>query len=205
MMGRMRTTRVLQRAYVTMFTVYRLVFIILPVIILSSPSAYLLADEQTATFRVYGLFQPDRVDDLRQLIADKLPELAVMKIDYEHATAEFRFDPITTLRNAKPEQYRERLDGLLRPASSGAFSLLPLSSVPTEQWQRIEIEIAGLDCKACSAAAYDAVAKLDGVERATASFRERRLVAWVDPTKIDRAKLIEALLKKRVDVPMPSK
>ena len=45
-------------------------------------------------------------------------------------------------------------------------------------------------------AAYEAVANIDGVEQATASFKDGRVTALIDPTKTDRAKLEDALKKK---------
>ena len=162
-----------------------------------------VAAEQMATFRLLGLFQPDRSEDFREIISSKIPDLAVTKIDYDLGIVELKFDPDKLLNKAKPEQYLERLENLIRQASYGTFSLIPLSKTNPEKVEKIEIKIAGLDCKACSFAAYDAVAKLDGVERATVSFKEGRLFAWIDPMKIDRDKLVDALLKKRVEVPKP--
>jgi hypothetical protein len=162
------------------------------------------AAEQTATFRVFGLFQPDRAADLRELITSKISGVVIKTIDYEKATVVLAFDPEKALNKAKPEQYLERLDNLVRPASNGTFSLLPDFKIQTGQLQRIEIMVAGLDCKACGFAAYEVVAKIDGVERATVSFREGRLLAWVDPSRVDKAALVKALVQKRVEVKMPS-
>ena len=49
-------------------------------------------------------------------------------------------------------------------------------------------------------AAYEAVYKLDGVERATASFREGRVTALIDPSKTDRKALEDALKKRGVSL-----
>ena len=54
----------------------------------------------------------------------------------------------------------------------------------------------GLDCKACSFAVYEMVYRLKGVEQATASFKEGKLTALIDPEKIDRSE-IEMTLKQR--------
>jgi len=162
-----------------------------------------VANEQMATFRLLGLFQPDRSEDFREIISSKIPDLVVIKIDYDQGIVELKFDPDSLLNKAKPAQYLERLENLLRQASNGTFSLLPLSKTNPAKLEKIEIRIAGLDCKACGFAAYEAVAKLDGVERATVSFKEGRLLAWVDPMKINRAMLVDALQKKRVDVLKP--
>ena len=60
----------------------------------------------------------------------------------------------------------------------------------------VEIPVVGLDCKACCLAAYEAIYKLEGVERATASFKDGLVTAWIDSEKTDRTKL-EAALKQR--------
>ncbi len=74
----------------------------------------------------------------------------------------------------------------------------PRRTVPRDKLTRVVIPIAGLDCKACGLAAYEAVAKIDGVEQAAASFREGRLTALIDPAKTNREQLEDALKKKQV-------
>ena len=119
-----------------------------------------------------------------------------MSIDFKNAEATFEYDPAKAFPGTKPEQVIQQLDNLLKSASNHTFGIKPLRSVPLEKLQLIEIPVAGLDCKACCLAAYEAIYKLEGVERATASFREGRVTALIDPEKTDRAKL-EAALKKR--------
>src|SRR5262249_16441621 len=94
----------------------------------------------------------------------------------------------------------QRFENLLRTASGHTFAIKPLRTIPLDKLQLIEIPVAGLDCKACSLAAYEAIYKLEGVERATASFREGRVTALIDPTKTDRTKLEAALKKRGVEV-----
>jgi copper chaperone CopZ len=65
------------------------------------------------------------------------------------------------------------------------------------------IPAAGLDCKACCLAAYEAVAAIDGVEQATASFKEGKITALIDPARTDPAKLEDALRKKGVSLGKP--
>ncbi|MBL8826593.1 MAG: hypothetical protein JNM18_06370 [Planctomycetaceae bacterium] len=168
--------------------------------LLPSPAG---AEMQVTTYRVLGLFQPDRVEDLKQLFAESVTDVKLLNVDYERSEATFEFDGEKFSITKKPEQILDRLDNLIRQSSSGAFSIRPVSTVSPEKLKVVEITILGLDCKACSLGAYEAIAKLDGVERATASFKERRLVAWIDESKINREKLIEELKKRRVDVPSP--
>jgi copper chaperone CopZ len=101
---------------------------------------------------------------------------------------------------AKPEQYVERLDQKLRQTSQGTFGAKPPSTLPREKLQFLEIGVLGLDCHACSLAAYEAVAKLPGVEQATASFRDGLVTAWIDPAQTSREKLEEALKQKGAEL-----
>ena len=70
-----------------------------------------------------------------------------------------------------------------------------MSTTPREQLQRVEIPIAILDCRACCLAAYESISKIEGVTQATASFKEHRLTALIDPAKTNQAALEEALKK----------
>jgi len=160
------------------------------------------ARADTIKYQVTGLFMKDREQDLREAVA-KIPQVKLVSIDFKNAEAAFEYDSAKVFPGAKPEQVIQRFDNLLRTASNHTFGIKPLRSVPMEKLRLIEIPVAGLDCKACSLAAYEAVAKLDGVERATASFREGRVTALVDPEKTDRAKLETALKKLGVQVKSP--
>lgn len=159
-------------------------------------------DSQVHTYRVTGLFSPDRQDDLRALLAN-WPEVMLDKLDYERAEARFRFVPATALPGAKPDKYLEQFQNKLRMLSNGTFGVRPVCTLPREKLRFIEITVAGLDCKACTLAAYEAVAKLDGVEQANASFRTGLVTAWIDPEKTDRAKLEAALQQKGVTLQSP--
>lgn len=159
-------------------------------------------DPQPVRYRVTGLFSPDRPDDLRAVMK-KLPDVTLVRIDYDRGEASFTYDPAVVFKDARPEQIPERFDKLLRSVSSSTFGIRPLGTVPRDKLQRIEIPVVGLDCKGCSFAAYEAVYKVDGVEQATASFHDGLVTAWIDPTKTDRATLEAALKKKRVQLPAP--
>jgi copper chaperone CopZ len=166
------------------------------------------ADETTPTyptrFRVTGLFQPDREDDLRTIF-EKLPELRLVAIDFEKAEATVEYDPKSAFPGAKPEQVTERLDQKVRSASNSTFGIRPLSAVPRDKLVKIEIPVLGLDCKACSFAAYKAVAEIEGVEQARASFKDGRVTAWIDESKTSRAALEQSLKQREVIVnPPPS-
>ena len=101
-------------------------------------------------------------------------------------------------KGVKPDKIVESFDQKVRAASNYTLGIQPLCPTPREQLTRIEIPVVGLDCKACCLAAYEAIFKIDGVAQATASFKEGRITALIDPAKTDRAALEAALKKKNV-------
>jgi copper chaperone CopZ len=145
--------------------------------------------------QITGLFSTDREPDLREAVA-KIPDIKLVSIDFQKAEATFEYDPPKAFPKMKPDQVMQKLDGLVKAASSHTFGVKPLRTMPREKLKWIEIPVAGLDCKACCLAAYEAIYKLDGVEQATASFRAGLVTALIDPAKTDRAKL-EVALKQR--------
>lgn len=153
------------------------------------------AGTQQITHRVTGLFSPDREADLRATL-EKLPGIELVSLDFDHAEATFAYDPAKAFPDTKPDKVTERFDQQLKAASNRTFGIQALCTVPHEKLARIEIPVAGLDCKACCLAAYEIMAKEEGVEQATASFKEGRITALIDPSKTARDKL-EAVLKKR--------
>jgi copper chaperone CopZ len=160
------------------------------------------AQPQAVTHRITGLFWPDREADLRVTL-EKLPGVELVSVDFDYAEATFRYDPAVAFAGTKLDDIAKRFDEKIRAASNGTFGVKPLSGTPHDKLTRVEIPVVGLDCRACSLAAYEAVAKLDGVEQATANFREGRVTALIDPTKTDRAKLETALKEKRIEVKQP--
>ncbi len=148
--------------------------------------------------RVTGLFMKERVDDLRQLFEERIPEVRLVSVDFDQAEAVFEYDPDKVLNRPKPEQIVERLDSLVRTQSYSTFGIRGPLAKSREQLKRVEIPIRGLDCKGCCFGAYEAIYRLDGVEQATASFRDGLVVAWIDPDKMDQAKLEMALKQRNV-------
>ena len=152
--------------------------------------------------QITGLFSADRVQDLKEVFA-KLPNIKLLKVDFENAEATVEYDPAKAFPGAKPEQIVEQFDNQLRGVSSSTFGVKPLRSIDKEKLKLIEIPVVGLDCKACCLAAYESVYKLKGVERATASFKEGRVTALVNPEMIDRVELEMALKQKGVQLSTP--
>ena len=149
--------------------------------------------------QVTGLFSRDRVDDLRQLFA-KLPQFKLIEIDFDKAEITVGYDAEKEFAGATSEQVIERFDNLVRQASNHTFGIKPLCTLPNERLSFIEIGIVGLDCKACCLGAYEAIYRLPGVERATASFKERRVTATIDPEKTSRTELETALKQRGVQL-----
>lgn len=169
-----------------------LAFLLVPILLQADPAEH--------TFRILGLFDPDRENDLRQVVAT-LEGMEMARVDYDTGEATFRFDVTERFRGAKnPEQLVKAFNQMLRQASRGSFEALPRSEFPKEKWKQVKIPIAGHDCRGCSYGAYLAVYKVAGVERATASFHEGFVTVWIDPAKIDRAALEKALAEKKVTV-----
>ena len=161
--------------------------------------------------RIFGLSDPGRELDLREQLK-AVPEVELVAIDLETDEAIFRYDETKLLPDAKkpptPEAIAKRLDELVKTASKNpvsghvTFSLKPLSSVPKDQLQKIEIQLGLPDCKGCRYTAYLACAKLDGVENVIV--RETSLVtAWVQSSMITRDALIDALKKVRIGLSSP--
>lgn len=159
--------------------------------------ATVAAEPPTTTVRITGLFAPDREKDLRELFA-KWPEFQIVRIDFEFAEVELRFDAEKVFPKTKPAERLAKLDDKVRDASIGTFGVKPLSSVPRDKLTQIEIAVVGQDCKACCLGVYEVIAKIDGVEQATASFKDGRITARIDPAKTDKSKLTAALKARGV-------
>jgi copper chaperone CopZ len=164
--------------------------------------ALLSSEAQPVKYRVTGLFNREREADL-QAAVKKLPDVAVADIDLEHGEATFSYDPAKLFPKVQPKDIVERFDNLLKSASGQTFGIKPLSTTPKDKLVRIEIPVLGLDCKGCCLAAYDSIAKIDGVEQATASFKDGLMTALIDPDKTNRAALEEALKKRGVTLKTP--
>ena len=160
------------------------------------------AGNATIQHQITGLFSVDREKDL-QAVFEKLPDIKLIKIDFENAEVTVQYDPAKVFPGAKPEQIVERFDNLVRGSSNHTFGVKPLRAIDKEKLKRIEIAVAGLDCKACCLAAYEAVFRLKGVECATVSFKEGRVTALINPEMIDKVELETALKQRGVEVKMP--
>ena len=152
--------------------------------------------------QITGLFSKDREEDLRKTF-ERLPEFELMSVDFDRAEASVRYDAAKVFPGATPEQVVERFDGKLREVSRSTFGVRPLRTKPDDQLTWVEIPVVGLDCKACTFAAYSSVFQLKGVEQAQASFKEGRVRALIDPKLTDRVELEAALKQRGVTLPAP--
>ncbi|MGY8769137.1 MAG: heavy-metal-associated domain-containing protein [Pirellulales bacterium] len=164
------------------------------------------ADESTSVkHQVTGLFSKERIDDLKMVFRTKVPEIKLSQINYDTAEITVEYDSTQALPNISAEEALKRLDQLVRTASNNTFGVKPLCATPREKLKLIKIPVAGLDCKACALAAYESVYRVEGVEQATVSFKKGLVTAWIQPHKISRLNLEEALRKKGVKLLTPMK
>ena len=161
-----------------------------------------IAGEENVTHRVTGLFSRDREADLRAAL-EKLPDVKLVSVDFERAEAVFAYDAAVAFKDTKAEKLVERFDELLRNATHHTLGIAPRIATPREKLTRIEIGVVGVDCKACALAAYESIYKMEGVAAATASFRDGKVTALIDPEKTNRPALEDALTKRNVTLVKP--
>jgi hypothetical protein len=164
------------------------------------------ADE--SKHRIMGLFEPDRQEDLRECVKT-MPEVQLANLDYETAEVTFRYDVAKLINGYNPkkpptaEAIAKRLDELLRAASNGTFTIAASATLPKDKLETVAIKVGILDCKGCRYGAYLAVAKIDGVERATITANAHTLTAQIDPAKTKRTALEDALKKAHFELAAP--
>jgi copper chaperone CopZ len=158
------------------------------------------ANPQLFKHRITGLFSHEREAVLREAIQE-ITGVELVSIDFDRAEGTFRYDPAVAFKNSKPEEIDKAFNSRVGPLTHNTLGIQPLVATPPEQLTRVEIPIAGLDCQACCLAAYESIYKVDGVAQATASFKDGKLSALIDPAKTNREALIAELTKRRVKVP----
>jgi len=162
----------------------------------------LLLAPETFTHRVTGLFSAAREADLREAVK-RIPELELLSIEFDRGEAKFKYDPAIFFKGVKEKDYVERFNNLLRQASSHTFGIRAMGDVSWDKLTLVEIPVAGLDCRACELSVYEILYRIDGVEQATASFKEGRVTARVDASKTSRDALKDALKKRNVTLRAP--
>ena len=136
--------------------------------------------------------------DLRKVFEEKIPEIKLIGVDFKTSEATFMYDADKLFNKSNSEQLIERFDNLLRNHTLGTFGIRAACTIPKDKLTLVEIPVVGLDCKGCCLAAYESIYRLDGVEQATASFKEGLVTALIDSAKTDRAKLEATLMQRGV-------
>lgn len=162
----------------------------------------LLLGAENVTHRVTGLFSREREADLREAVK-AMADVELVSVDVDRGEAVFAYDPAKLLKGAKETERIQRFDQLLRQASRHTFGARPRLETPWEKLVPVEIPVAGLDCRACELATYESISKVEGVEQATASYKDGKVTARIDPAKTNREALIAALKKRNVAVKAP--
>ena len=83
------------------------------------------APPQNFTHRITGLFSPDRETALRTAL-EKVPGVALVSVDFEHAEGVFSYDPAIAFKGTKPEDITKRFDELLRNATRSTLGIAAL-------------------------------------------------------------------------------
>jgi hypothetical protein len=151
------------------------------------------ADEAwpTVVMRVAGLCYPERAAELKAELAER-SDVRIVTVDYERGEATFAYDP----KRTKPDDL-EHLGG------HRGFRIHPRSQIPVDQLTRLDIPVAGLDCKGCALGTANVVNRIDGVYHVMVDYRIGIVSLRVDPAKTGREALVEALTKGNVTV-LPS-
>jgi copper chaperone CopZ len=166
--------------------------------------AFASAQEKTPkverlTYRVTGLFSPEREKDLRSAFQG-LADFKLIDVNYADAEITIEFAPAKLFPGQKPERVTELVEEKVRSATNHTFGVKPRRTIPRDKLKEVTIPVAGCDCKACNLATYEAVSGIDGVFQATANLKEGRVTALIDPSKTDQGKLEESLKKRGVAV-----
>jgi hypothetical protein len=157
------------------------------------------------TYRAIGLFSPEREKALRAGFDDLSPDFKLVSVNFNEAEITVEFSPAKLWPGQKPERVAELVNDKVRQATSHTLGVKPRRDVPRDKLKTVTIQARGCNCAACNLAAYEIVAGVEGVYQATASFKDERISALIDPTKTDQVKLEDALRKRGVDVGPPAK
>jgi copper chaperone CopZ len=178
----------------------RAVLLVLAAGFASAPAADPMPPKvERLTFRVTGLFSPAREKVLRAAF-DDLPDFKLIGVDFAEAEMTVEFAPAKLFPGQTPERVAELVNDKVRQATHHTLGVKQRRTVARDKLVKVEIAVSGCDCQACCLAAYEAVAAVEGVYQATASFKDGRVTALVDPTAAGREKLEAALIRRQVTV-----
>ncbi len=159
------------------------------------------------TVRILGFSHSERVADFQKMMTT-LPELTLVSLDGDKASVTLSYDPLVLTGKPKPKpdeltpaKLLERIDNLIGKASVRTFSAVKPTGITDDKLTKVEVQVGVLDCKGCRYGAYIAIAKIEGVERASVNSDSRTLTAWIDATKTNKEAIEAALKKARVELP----
>ena len=162
------------------------------------------AKSSTVTVRIIGLSDASRANDFKEVIK-KVPSVKLVRFDSDKASASLDFQPATQDQKSvpsgtvlPPDKVISLIDGLVGDASSHTFSVTAPTGVAEKNLSKLTYKVSINDCKGCRYAAYLAVAKLEGVDRASLDSSNNILVAWIDPTKTSKKAVGDALTDARI-------
>ncbi len=153
-------------------------------------TAWSAADDTwpTVVMRVAGLCYPERASDLKTEIAER-SEVRLVSVDYDHAEATFAYDP----KRTKP-------DDLKHLGGAHGFQIHPRCEIPFDHLAKVDIPVAGLDCKGCSLGTANVINRIEGVYLVTVDYKAGVVSTRIDLAKTNREALIDALKKGNVTV-----
>lgn len=180
---------------------------LLSIVILAGVGARAAEDEKPAekvrvTYRIHGLFCPERAEKLRTLFVEELPDIKVLEVDSLRGEATFEFEPVAALgppaKTANAEQLRVLFNRKVDVANQRKYPNWPTVFVampwsPPDKLQHVEIPLEGLDCEACALLMHQSLLAIAGIEHAQVSFREGRAIVLVDPAKFNELAVREYL------------
>jgi copper chaperone CopZ len=160
-------------------------------------------DTRVVVHRITGLFAPDREANLRRALK-ALPGIELLKLDFDHAEATFRYDAASTFAGTAPDKVIERFDQMLREASGHTLGVKAVCATPRDKLVRVEILMENIDCAACCLGVYEILSRQEGVEQAAVHLKDGRASVLLDPAKTSKDKLEVALKEREVTLATPA-
>lgn len=70
---------------------------------------------------------------------------------------------------------------------------LSAAALPQQKLETVRLDVSGMWCGGCAVATRAALKRLDGVEKVEVSLEEHSAVVTYDPSKVNRAQMLEAI------------
>src|SRR5215470_8856614 len=98
------------------------------------------------TYRVIGLFAPDREKALRAGFDELAPDFKLIAVNFDDAEITIEFSPSKLWPGQKPERVAELVNDKVRQATSHTLGVKPRRDIPRDKLQTVTIEARGCDC-----------------------------------------------------------